>query len=187
MEIEGPSSDVRNQSVLPGVENIIHKLTENTIYSFRVLVSNSVGVVSTNDRQFCELISFNYLIVTIMIFYNIHSTVTTDVQNVTATPVESMNAFVVQCVFITDSNAQGCMVVLVSDFGNSTCVLDRIDPCVLEFFNTTDPFIVSFCKLFAFDIESDGSIGTLAVPGVIMSRNESETALCPTTTTTNTS
>ena len=95
-----------------------------------------------------------------------------------------MNAVVVQCDFITGSNAQGCMVVLVGDFSNTTHVLDRIDPCVLEFFNTTDPFMKSFCKVFAFVIESDGSIGTLAVPGVIMSRNESETALCPTTTNT---
>ena len=73
LEVKGPSSDVLSQSVSPGVENIIHNLTENTIYSFRVLVFNSVGVVSTNRGQVCELISFNYLIVTIIIFYTFYS------------------------------------------------------------------------------------------------------------------
>ena len=54
LEVKGPSSDVLSQSVSPGVENVIHNLTENTIYSFRLLVSNGVGVVSTNIRQICE-------------------------------------------------------------------------------------------------------------------------------------
>ena len=48
MEVKGPSYDVLSQSVSPGVENIMY---ENTIYSFRVLVFNSVGVVSTNIRH----------------------------------------------------------------------------------------------------------------------------------------
>ena len=46
------------------------------------------------------------------------TTVTPDVQYVTATLVENMDAFVVQCDFITGSNAQGCMVVLVGEFDN---------------------------------------------------------------------
>ena len=44
------------------------------------------------------------------------TTVTTDIQNVTATLIETINAFAVQCDFITGSNAQGCMVELVGDF-----------------------------------------------------------------------
>ena len=41
-------------SVIPQMANFIHNLSENTKYSYRVLVSNSVGVVSTNSSQFCE-------------------------------------------------------------------------------------------------------------------------------------
>ena len=44
-------------SVLPQVENLVHNLSENANYSFRVLVSNSVGVVSTDNSQFCEFLS----------------------------------------------------------------------------------------------------------------------------------
>ena len=55
LEVQGPSSDMFCQSVSPGVENIIHNLTENSNYSFIVLVNNSVGVVSTNSKYICEL------------------------------------------------------------------------------------------------------------------------------------
>ena len=31
-------------------------LSENSVYSFRVLVANTVGVASTNNTTFCELL-----------------------------------------------------------------------------------------------------------------------------------
>ena len=92
-----------------------------------------------------------------------------------------MNTVVVQCDFITGSNAKGCMVVLVGEFGNITQTLNITNSCKMEIFNSTDP--ITFHEVFAFDIESEGSIGTLAVPGVI-SNNLSEAAACPSTTTT---
>ena len=59
LEVKGPSSDVLSQSPICFTRSgkcVIHNLIENTIYLFRVLlVSNSVGVVSTNKRQICEL------------------------------------------------------------------------------------------------------------------------------------
>ena len=75
-----------------------------------------------------------------------------------------MNAFVVQCVFITGSNAQGCMVVLVGELENITANLEQNGSKVL---NVSHP-LSCYHEIFAFDIESDGSVGTLAVPGVLV-------------------
>lgn len=33
---------------------VLGNLSENAAYSFRVLVANTVGTVSTNDRHFCK-------------------------------------------------------------------------------------------------------------------------------------
>ena len=85
---------------------------------------------------------------------------------VTATALkEEDNVFIVQCDFITGSNAQGCMVVLVGELGNITANLTRINPCVTMTMNTTQN---CYDNVFGFDIESDGSVGTLAVSGVIL-------------------
>ena len=66
----------------------------------------------------------------------------------------------IQCEFITDSNAQGCMVVLVGEFGNTTVNLTR---------NSTHAVMLNTIPndVFGFDIESDGSIRMLPVPGVV--------------------
>ena len=154
-----------SQSVSPGLENVIHNLTEDTIYSFRVLISNSVGVVPTNRRQICKLLRlFFCIIIYSHLLCNYMYIVTTDVQNVTATPVESMDAFVVQCDFITGSNAKGCMFVLEGEFENITANLEQNDS---EIVNVSHP-LSCYCEIFAFDIESDGSVGTLAVPGILL-------------------
>ena len=55
LKVNHSSSDVWNQSVSPEEENDIHNLIENIIYSFEIIVSNSVGVVSTKRSQICEL------------------------------------------------------------------------------------------------------------------------------------
>ena len=46
-------------------------LSENVVYSFRVLVSNIVGVVSTDKRMFCKSTSVGVVptIKTVMIHY----------------------------------------------------------------------------------------------------------------------
>ena len=98
-----------------------------------------------------------------------------------------MNAFVVQCDFITGSNAQGCMVVLVGEFDNITANVEQ-NGC--EVLNVSHP-LSFYHEIFAFDIESDGSVGTLAVPGVLVGGRDDNSS-CLTTraaviTTTDTS
>lgn len=103
---------------------------------------------------------------------------TTDTQMVRAVVLSGINsAFRVQCDFITGSNAQGCMVVLVGEFDNVTVNLKRD--------NNTEVIIVTYpvsCykKVLAFDIEYDGSIGTVAVSRELM-RNFSTVVQCSST------
>lgn len=84
------------------------------------------------------------------------------------------NAFTVQCDFITGSDAEGCMVMLVGEFGNSTVTLTRSNNS--QVFNATHP-LSCYHEVLAYDIESDGSTGTLAVPGLLV-RNSSRTESC---------
>ena len=93
-----------------------------------------------------------------------------------AVPLKGANAFMLQRVFITGTKAQGCMVVLVSEFGNTTWNLTRSSTCNSEIVNVTHP-PSSYSEVIAFDIESDGSVGTLAVPGVLV-MNASTTGPC---------
>ena len=64
--------------------------------------------------------------------------------------------------------AQGCVVVFVSENGNETKILKRA--------NSTNSAVISdnikivrplhcYTGVFGYDIESDGTVGTLAVPG----------------------
>ena len=92
---------------------------------------------------------------------------TTDVQRVVAVQTDS-DSITVQCDFISGSDAGGCMVVLVCDDGhNTTAMLSRGDKCTTGTLNTTKP-LNCCCELFGFDIESNGSVGTLAVPGELI-------------------
>lgn len=97
---------------------------------------------------------------------------------VTATLVETVNTSVVQCHFITGSNALGCMVVLVSESTSIFFTLERNNPCKVEALNTTDP-MSSFYAVYAYDIESDGTSGTLPIPGqLIMKSSDNFTSTC---------
>ena len=91
-----------------------------------------------------------------------------------------MESFVVQCDFISGSNAQGCMVVLVGELGNITVDINNLEQNGSKIVNVSHP-LSCYHKIFAFDIESDGSNGTLAVPGVIMTSDNG--AMCPPLTT----
>ena len=75
----------------------------------------------------------------------------------------------VQCDFIPGSDAQGCIVILVGESHNTTLNLTRIGTlptaCGSESFSMT----ASLKDVFGFDIESDGTIGTTQVPGIITS------------------
>ena len=57
LEVKGPSPELLVQLFVSAPrENfvVISSLSENAVYSFRVLVSNSVGVASSTSREFCE-------------------------------------------------------------------------------------------------------------------------------------
>ena len=71
---------------------------------------------------------------------------------------------VVQCDFIANSNAEGCMVVLFSENGNMTLNLTRNMNTSCTKVNLLNE---SIQMVYGFDIEADGSVGTLSVIGVI--------------------
>lgn len=85
-------------------------------------------------------------------------------------PLRDEYTFFVQCNFITGSDAQGCLVVLVCENGVN------ITKTVLRTESSTDAVgtisavdherpLHSCCEVFGFDIEFDGSVGSVAVPG----------------------
>ena len=94
------------------------------------------------------------------------STDTTDVQKVTATV--SAEAITVQCLFVNGSTARGCMVVLVGQSYNVTVNLTRQGLCATGIFNDTH-LLQNACitGVIGYDIESDGTVGTLAIFGEI--------------------
>ena len=61
------------------------------------------------------------------------------------------------------------MVVLVSESDNMTRNLTKLnsDTIAVETLNTTIP-LYCYTELFGYDIEANGSLGTLAVPGEIL-------------------
>ena len=67
---------------------------------------------------------------------------------------------------MTGSIAQGCMVVLVGELGNITMTFMR-GTDIEEVMNTTYP-TSCYNRVVAYDIESDGSVGSLALPGKIL-------------------
>ena len=67
---------------------------------------------------------------------------------------------------MTGSIAQGCMVVLIGKFDNITVNLKR-GTNIEAVIDTTYP-TSCYNKVIAFDIESAGSVGRLAVPGKIL-------------------
>ena len=73
-----------------------------------------------------------------------------------------------QCVFVTGSDAIGCLVVLhlVGETSNTTVKLTRVDMhmYVMKGLKLTKS---SACisEILGYDIESNGSIGTLSVAG----------------------
>ena len=100
---------------------------------------------------------------------------------VTAIEIETENTVLVYCDFISGSNAEGCMVILVGEVNNVTANIERN---FSKLFNFT---LSCYHEIFAFDIESDGSVGELAISGVLMSvRNNTTPCLYPSTISTTT-
>ena len=97
---------------------------------------------------------------------------TTDVQVITATLMEGVNASIIQCEFIAESTASGCMVVLTG-FIPYHVNLTRNPTTNLAIATVTLEHPPScYTGVEAFDIESDGSVGSLAVPGQLGGRLE---------------
>ena len=66
---------------------------------------------------------------------------------------------------MTGSIAKGCMVILVGELGNIT--MNFMRGTDIEVMNTTNP-TSCYNRVVAYDIESDGSVGSLALPGKIL-------------------
>ena len=72
-----------------------------------------------------------------------------------------------QCTFIHGSDSLGCKVVLVSDkprIDNKTVNISRNYKPAQKTVNSTQPFSC-YSRMFAFDIEFNGTIGDLTIEG----------------------
>jgi hypothetical protein len=97
---------------------------------------------------------------------------TTDVQAVTATLMEGVNASIIQCEFVAGSTATGCMVGLTG-FEIYNISLNRNTSTNSATITVTLEHPPScYTGVEAFDIESDGSVGSLAVRGQLGGRLE---------------
>ena len=94
------------------------------------------------------------------------TTDTTDVRTVNALPVKHQRAFHVHCEFIGGSDAQGCMIVLVGTYDNVTTIITRRESSesATATVNVAEP-ATCYHEVYAFDVEHDGGVGTLEVPG----------------------
>ena len=93
---------------------------------------------------------------------------TSDVQSVSVTLVdESTTTF--HCIFIHGSDALGCKVVLVSDnpgINSETMNISRNYKSAQKTVNITQP-LSCYSRMFAFDIEFNGTISNLTIEGQI--------------------
>lgn len=100
---------------------------------------------------------------------------TTDVQNVSAVGLDDQRSFVIECEFISGSDAQGCLVILVGELDNVTAILTRISNVgTIEVANS----LSSYFNVLAFDVEQDGLIGTVAIQGDIIVTKRENKGLC---------
>ena len=70
---------------------------------------------------------------------------------------------------MTGSDARGCMVILMGEVVNATMSLTRQDDSVVAVAKRTLPHSLNcYHQVVAFDIESNGTVGTVMVPGVLL-------------------
>ena len=119
----------------------------------------------------------------ILYHYLVSSADTTDVQTVTVTLIEGVNILNISCEFITGSNATGCMVVLTGLNEPYHVNLTRNPNSNSTTSTVTLEYPLScYTGVEAFDIEADGSVGSLPVLGQL--ETESGTLCTPTQTST---
>ena len=97
---------------------------------------------------------------------------TTDIQVVTATLMEGVNASIIQCEFVAGSTASGCMVVLTGFRKYKISLTRNINTNSATTTVTLEHPPSCYTGVEAFDIESDGSVGSLVVPGQLGGRLE---------------
>ena len=90
--------------------------------------------------------------------------------------MEGVNASIIQCEFVVGSTASGCMVVLTG-FGAYIVNIILIQNRNISTNSVTTSVTLEhppscYTGVEAFDIESDGSVGSLAVPGQLGGRLE---------------
>lgn len=80
--------------------------------------------------------------------------------------LEDEYLFIAQCDFMAGSSALGCMVVLVGKHDNVTLRLTRLHgQSALGAIPVVNQPSDDYHGIVAFDIESDGSVGALAIRG----------------------
>jgi hypothetical protein len=97
---------------------------------------------------------------------------TIDVQVVTAILMEGVNASIIQCEFVPGSTATGCMVVLTGLEAYNVNLTRNIHTNSATTTVTLEHPPSCYTGVEAFDIESDGSVGSLSVPGQLGGRLE---------------
>ena len=90
-----------------------------------------------------------------------------------------MNEIMILCAFIPGSDAQGCAVELMGHVDNITVNLARENDSreAVTLCELPHP-LYCYYQIHAFDIEADGSIGTLPVPGVLLYDNVTMISQC---------
>ena len=81
------------------------------------------------------------------------------------------DSVMVRCDFIPGTDALGCMVILVGEVTNTTVIVDRDDTTGVGVASTDLPLPLGcYGDVMVFDLEADGSNGTLPVPGALPSQ-----------------
>ena len=98
------------------------------------------------------------------------------------TELENLDVTVrVKCDFIIGSDAKGCMVLLVSEFGNFSMNLTKNINEIADYLegvaNPTYP-LSCYGEVYGFDIKHDTSVGKLAIPGNIKFLRTPHTMMC---------
>ena len=125
----------------------------------------------------------------------INYTDTTDVQVVGVNTLdEELHVIVIRCDFITGSSAQGCVVTLVGGYGIENLVVNLTRRGNALCAHSTCTVIVKatypaacYSEVFAYDLEEDGSVGSLPIPGYIRKLENGHTLDCSSQTNTATS
>ena len=131
----------------------------------------------------CHYSTYNYVLILCLFVTCAHVVDTTDILKVSVTMMDEDSDAIrlnIQCHFITGSNAQGCMVVVTLTTGsrhdNHTMIFnltrDENTASYTDIRSASTVHLLHYCYdeavVLAYDIEEDGSIGTVAVPGAFI-------------------